>query len=145
VASTVASLGDGVGTGVVVRDGSGLDPGDRVTCRLLHSLASADDGGPIDVGLPVAGTDGTLAVRFIDSPITGALRAKTGSINGVASLSGVVAAQGGEVLSFSSILNDLGRTADALPLQDALATALVRFPDIPGLDELGPEAYPAAA
>lgn len=145
VASTVASLGDGVGTGVVVRDGSGLDPGDRVTCRLLHSLASADDGGPIDVGLPVAGTDGTLAVRFLDSPVTGALRAKTGSINGVASLSGVVAAQGGEVLSFSSILNDLGREVDALRLQDALATALVRFPDIPGLDELGPEAYPAAA
>lgn len=144
VSDTLASLAEPT-AGVVVQDGSGLDPDDRVTCRLLHDLVDDDDGGPIDRGLAVAGTTGTLTMRFVGTPMTGQLRAKTGTINGVASLSGVVTTQGGFELSFSSILNDIARAADAGPLETALGEALVRFPDLPSLEEIGPQGYPGAA
>jgi D-alanyl-D-alanine carboxypeptidase/D-alanyl-D-alanine-endopeptidase (penicillin-binding protein 4) len=145
VATTLSSLGL-AGDALVVRDGSGLDPGNQVTCRLLHGvLAATDDGGAIDVGLAVAGTTGTLSRRFLGTPVQGQVRAKTGSIRGVASLSGFANSRGGFELTFSSILNGVERFDEGVPLQDALAAALVRYPDLPDLDEIGPEGYPAAA
>lgn len=145
VSETMSELGLPTG-GLSVLDGSGLHPGNRVTCRLLHDLLGATGpGGPIDAGLAVAGTDGTLAERFLGTPASGLLRAKTGSIRGVASLSGFARTQGGEELVFSSILNGIDRFDGAVPLHDTLASALVRYPDLPALDEIGPAGYPAAA
>jgi len=147
-AAVVARLEDlGLSTeGLVVADGSGLDPANRVTCRLLHDvLAAADPGGALDQGLAVAGSTGTLARRFVDTPVSGLLRAKTGSIRGVASLSGYVATRDGGQIVFSAIQNGIDRFDDGLPFQDALADALVAYPALPSLDEIGPDGYPDAA
>lgn len=140
VAATLAAMGLPTG-GVAVWDGSGLDPGNRVSCRLLHDLLAVGDDGPVDDGLAVAGTSGTLTRRFVDSPVRGRLRAKTGSIKGVASLSGFASTVGGFELTFASIVNGVDRFDDGLPLQDALGTALVSYPDLPSLDEIGPAGY----
>ncbi len=131
--------------GVRLRDGSGLDPANQVTCRLLHDLLAASDDGPIDEGLPVAGASGTLTDRFVGTPVSGRLRAKTGSLRGVASLSGFANTQGGFQLTFSSIVNGVDRFQAGLPLHDALGSALVRYPDLPSLEEIGPAGYAAAA
>ncbi|MDP9452027.1 MAG: D-alanyl-D-alanine carboxypeptidase/D-alanyl-D-alanine-endopeptidase [Actinomycetota bacterium] len=141
VADTLASLGLPT-DGLAVVDGSGLDPTNQVTCQLLHDmLEDTVAGGPVDRGLAVAGSSGTLARRFLDTPALGALRAKTGSLRGVASLSGFVESQGGTELTFASIFNGIDRIDDGIPLQDLLGTALVRYPDLPTLAEIGPEGY----
>ncbi len=141
VADALGSLGLPT-AGLAVVDGSGLDPTNQVSCQLLHGVLEATiDGGPVDRGLSVAGASGTLARRFLDTPAQGQLRGKTGSLRGVASLSGFVSAQGGTELTFASIFNGLDRSDDGGPLQDSLARALVRYPDLPTLAEIGPEGY----
>ena len=145
VESTMASLGLPTG-GLVVADGSGLDPSNRVTCRLLHEvLERTDDGDALDRGLAIAGVTGTLARRFVDTPVTGLLRGKTGSIRGVASLSGYVNTRDGGELTFSAIQNGIDRFDDGLPFQDTLAAALAAYPALPTLEEIGPEGYRVAA
>jgi D-alanyl-D-alanine carboxypeptidase/D-alanyl-D-alanine-endopeptidase (penicillin-binding protein 4) len=111
--------------GVAVHDGSGLDRGDHVTCRLLVALLQhAAVDGPIRRGLPIAAQTGTLAKRFLGTPVAGHLRAKTGSITGVAALAGFADSREGR-LTFANILNGIGTYADARRVQDALGAALV--------------------
>ena len=109
---------------VVVRDGSGLDPGNRITCRLLAAiLSNAQTDGSIVSGLPVAAQSGTLYKRFLATPVAGRLRAKTGSIGGVASLAGYADGPTG-VLTFAQVLNGV-RQVDGQRVQDSLGAALV--------------------
>lgn len=145
ISSTLASLGLPT-DGLVVADGSGLDPANRVTCRLLHEVLEAtDDGDALDRGLAVAGVTGTLARRFVDTPVSGQLRGKTGSIRGVASLSGFVATRDGSELTFSSIQNGIDRFDDGLPFQDTLGAVLADYPALPSFEEIGPAGYADAA
>lgn len=111
--------------GVVVRDGSGLDRGNRVTCRALVAvLDGAQPNGPLARGLPIAAQTGTLYKRFLATPVAGRLRAKTGSITGVAALAGFADAPVGE-LTFAHVLNGIGSYAAAQRVQDALGAVLV--------------------
>jgi D-alanyl-D-alanine carboxypeptidase/D-alanyl-D-alanine-endopeptidase (penicillin-binding protein 4) len=128
--------------GLRVLDGSGLDREDRLTCRLLHDvLAAAPEDGPLVDGLAVAGRTGTLATRMRGSAAEGRLRAKTGTLDSVASLAGEVTAADGSRLLFAQILN--GVTADqGRDLQDLLGAALGSFPDTPALADLGPVGHP---
>lgn len=110
--------------GVVIADGSGLSDLARLTCGSLTALLvarSADLAGR----LPVAGQDGTLARRFVNAPVAGHLRAKTGSLDGVAALAGYADNTGGATLSFSFIINGLPRGGSGRALQDAVVAALV--------------------
>jgi serine-type D-Ala-D-Ala carboxypeptidase/endopeptidase (penicillin-binding protein 4) len=78
--------------------------------------------------LPIAGLDGTLRSRLKDTAAHGSLRAKTGTINGVASLSGVVQSRGGELLAFTIILEDKGPGAQQFrSVQNRIAQALSEF------------------
>jgi D-alanyl-D-alanine carboxypeptidase/D-alanyl-D-alanine-endopeptidase (penicillin-binding protein 4) len=125
--------------GVVAADGSGLDRSDRVTCRLLLAvLTRAGPGGPIGAGLPVAGRNGTLWKRFGGTAISGRLRAKTGSLEGVAGLSGWASGRGGETLTFSLLVNGLPREAVGRAVEDRVAAALVAYPQAPDPETLGP-------
>ena len=143
--STLADLGLSM-AGVDVVDGSGLDRGNRVTCRLLHDLLrEVDAGGEVEGGLAVAGVTGTLARRFLDTPVSGHLRAKTGSLNNVAALAGYADTRNEGELTFAFVLNGLGLRADPTPAQSALADLLVAYPDVPALAELGPAAWPGLA
>jgi len=90
-------------------DGSGMSANDRIAPRALtHLLAYASHqpwGAPWRSSFPVAGVDGTLAGRFKTSPLKGRLWAKTGTLNETNALSGYLAANSGQTLAFSIMVN----------------------------------------
>jgi D-alanyl-D-alanine carboxypeptidase/D-alanyl-D-alanine-endopeptidase (penicillin-binding protein 4) len=127
---------------VALVDGSGLSRLNRLQPAAVSRLlarAAADDGSddverlqPVLSGLPVGGFSGTLADRYREGaaalPAAGVLRAKTGTLDGVSALAGLLRTADGRLLAF-----DL--TADAVPpganrqaeaALDALAGALAR-------------------
>jgi D-alanyl-D-alanine carboxypeptidase/D-alanyl-D-alanine-endopeptidase (penicillin-binding protein 4) len=87
----------------------------------------------------VAGQTGTLIRRFLDTPAVGKVRAKTGSLNGVAGLSGWITGGDGRSLEFSLIANDLPSESAGMALQDRLVAALATYPKAPAPEEIGPE------
>src|SRR5206468_4167582 len=119
-------------SGVDVLDGSGLAHGDRVTCRLLVAiLDSAPSRALITRGLPIAAQTGTLYKRFLATPVAGHLRAKTGSVTGVAGLAGFADGADGRSLTFAFEQNDVGST-EGEARQDELGMALVTARRCPG-------------
>ncbi|MGH4007181.1 MAG: D-alanyl-D-alanine carboxypeptidase/D-alanyl-D-alanine endopeptidase [Pseudonocardiaceae bacterium] len=123
-------------SGVTLMDGSGLSVQDAVPATLLASLlsvAAAPDESqrrtaalrPMLVGLPVAGSSGTLADRY-DGPAGGGrgwVRAKTGTLTGVNSLAGTVLDADGRVLVFA-LLSNGPNPVSVRPRLDVLATQL---------------------
>ena len=102
-ASSVAEFlaGLGVDTGsVVVADGSGLARANRTTARALTQLLAAmyrsEHRDAFLRALPISGIDGTLAERMSERGARHRVRAKTGYLNSVSSLSGYLYAGGGE-------------------------------------------------
>lgn len=113
--------------GAVLDDGSGLARTDRLGTRtLLDVLATAASPerplltGLVE-GLPVAGFNGSLALRFSVGADQGLgwVRAKTGTLTGVHGLAGVVTARDGAVLTFVAIA-DRVRIRNALFARDRL-------------------------
>lgn len=90
-------------------DGSGMSPSDEVTPRattlLLAYAARQPWGGAYRATLPVAGVDGTLSGRFLQSPMKRKVEAKTGTLNGVHSLSGYMTTASGRSLAFAIYCN----------------------------------------
>jgi D-alanyl-D-alanine carboxypeptidase/D-alanyl-D-alanine-endopeptidase (penicillin-binding protein 4) len=80
--------------GVSVADGSGLDRANRLTSRFLAALLLRMNQHPYAAqylaSMAVAGRRGTLRNLFIGTPIEGRLYAKTGTLTGVRSISGVL-------------------------------------------------------
>jgi D-alanyl-D-alanine carboxypeptidase/D-alanyl-D-alanine-endopeptidase (penicillin-binding protein 4) len=114
-------------TGLDLKDGSGLAPADRVTCEtLLGTLALARDArfAALDRGLPVAGSPGTLATR--GDGLEGQLRAKTGYIDDVAGLAGIV--DDGEHLRFAFLANDSFSAAGGRAIADEVARLVAAYP-----------------
>ena len=122
VSDALARRGLRVGEGIALHDGSGLSQSQKVTCRLLASALAPPHPGL--AGLPVAGRTGTLRTRFRGSPAEERLRAKTGSLDGVSALAGVVEDAAGRRMSFAYLVNGLAEGATARSEQDALASAL---------------------
>jgi D-alanyl-D-alanine carboxypeptidase len=124
VAPTIEALGLPA-DGLRVEDATGHDRDNAVTCRLLVALLT--DGPAADHlvdSLPVAAETGTLTDRFVGTRVAGRLRAKTGSIRGVAALVGQADAGGGHRVTFAYVLNGLGDD-DGRGLLDDLGLALV--------------------
>ncbi|MFN2537421.1 MAG: D-alanyl-D-alanine carboxypeptidase/D-alanyl-D-alanine-endopeptidase [Mycobacteriales bacterium] len=121
VAGTAAALQKLGVSGFALRDASGLSALDKVqpltVARLLARAAADPTYAPLLSGLPVAGFDGTLSKRFRrlpTSPAAGAVRAKTGTLNGVSALAGFVTTRTGGVLAMDI-------TADRVPVPGTLA------------------------
>uniref|UniRef100_UPI0025BA92E3 D-alanyl-D-alanine carboxypeptidase/D-alanyl-D-alanine-endopeptidase n=1 Tax=Herbiconiux sp. TaxID=1871186 RepID=UPI0025BA92E3 len=104
---------------LVIADGSGLSDDNGVPTDFLSRLfikINAHEGnlGVIAAGLPVAGQSGTLAGRFGGSPAAGSVIAKTGWIDTGYTLSGIVSAGDGSVLTFAFFaLDDVSDSARA--------------------------------
>jgi D-alanyl-D-alanine carboxypeptidase/D-alanyl-D-alanine-endopeptidase (penicillin-binding protein 4) len=98
-------------------DGCGLSPQDLITPRALTRLlvyASQQPWGTeYRASLPVGGVDGTLDDRFLHSPLTGKVFAKTGTISGVNTLSGYLDTASGKTVVFSVMCNDHGPGSNA--------------------------------
>ena len=115
---------------VVLSDGSGLARDDLVTPRamvlLLRYAARQPWGDDFISTLPVAGVDGTLEDRMKNTPATGVIEAKTGTIEHDHSLSGYATTLRGEYLAFSILCNnDAQHGPGASATIDAIATAMV--------------------
>ena len=123
---------------IAVVDGSGLDRGDKLTCSVLQRVVAGSPDA-LAAGLPVAGRNGTLFRRFLGTPAAGRVWAKTGSLEGVAALSGFVTAQGNRNVAFTLLSNDLASTAAGVGLQDRVVNVLTAYPRAPSADELGPK------
>ncbi len=136
VRATLRRLGASAGIHTV--DGSGLSPQDRITPAALARLISMAASPryprlrPIITGLPVAGFSGTLSAaenRFVtklSAPADGLVRAKTGTLDNVRALAGLVVDKDGRLLSFAFMINRVPAktmTASATVL-DRLAAAL---------------------
>ncbi|MCE2532118.1 MAG: CapA family protein [Acidimicrobiia bacterium] len=90
----------------VPADGSGLSPSNRLSCSQVTDVL--DLGGPdgyVGANLAVAGRSGTMENRYRNSPVADLVKAKTGTLDGVASIAGFARAASGDVFSFASILN----------------------------------------
>jgi D-alanyl-D-alanine carboxypeptidase/D-alanyl-D-alanine-endopeptidase (penicillin-binding protein 4) len=115
---------------VSLSDGSGLDRSDLVTpgavIKLLrHMYASPARESWLSL-LPVGGQDGTLSTRFPDSPAAGHIRAKTGTLNHVSTLSGYAERRDGSWLAFSILVNNYnGQAAEVRSVMDRICTLLV--------------------
>jgi serine-type D-Ala-D-Ala carboxypeptidase/endopeptidase (penicillin-binding protein 4) len=96
--------------GTVLDNASGLSRKTRISARTLVSIvrSAANDltvGPEFLASLGIAGTDGTLHRRFLGTPAERKVRAKSGSLSGAVSLTGVLETEGGEKLAFSTIFN----------------------------------------
>jgi len=74
--------------------------------------------------LPIAGIDGTLEKRMIDTPAQGNVRAKTGTVTGVSALAGYVTAPNGHMIAFGIINQGVRRASVARDFQDRICVAL---------------------
>jgi D-alanyl-D-alanine carboxypeptidase/D-alanyl-D-alanine-endopeptidase (penicillin-binding protein 4) len=84
--------------------------------RLLRFIRQHPGWNTFAAGLPRSGSAGSLRTRFVNTPLAGQVRAKTGSIAGVNTLSGYIERRDGKVLTFSVQANH-----HALPSQQILA------------------------
>ncbi|WP_230686478.1 D-alanyl-D-alanine carboxypeptidase/D-alanyl-D-alanine endopeptidase [Catellatospora vulcania] len=95
-------------------DGSGMSPKNKISPKVLTGLLVKAAGGTDSHlsdffnGLPVAGWSGTMTLRFAKSKSGfGVVRAKSGTLNFVNSLSGVVQTADGRLLAFAVLAENV--------------------------------------
>ena len=112
-----------------VADGSGLSLYNYVSPELLVRLLAMAwqheaTRSHLLPSLPIAGVDGTLERRMRGTAAQGNVRAKTGTVEGVSSLSGYATSPEGHVLVFSIINQGVGRTATGRDWQDKVCEVM---------------------
>jgi D-alanyl-D-alanine carboxypeptidase/D-alanyl-D-alanine-endopeptidase (penicillin-binding protein 4) len=119
---------------VLFDEGSGLSRAALVTPNaivgLLRHMSRHRHAREFLASLPVAGVDGTLAARMKGTAAERNVRAKTGTIRYVNSLSGHVTTAAGERLVFSLMLNNYAPPENAPTARadlDAVAVMLAEF------------------
>ena len=117
----------------LLADGSGLSRHNLISAgaigRLLEYVHRQSYGTAFRQWLPAAGTDGTLRWRMKDPILKGRVQAKTGSMEGVRTLSGFLETVHGETLAFVILANHLrGDEKDLEALQAEFLQVLVQAP-----------------
>ena len=110
-----------------IRDGSGLSEENRaspgVFVQTLEFMAASPLWEAFLSTLPEAGMRRELA-RMYRSPAAGNLKAKTGTLERVSALSGMVRTQSGERILFSILSNDVASTSRAKRAEDQIGIRL---------------------
>ncbi len=122
-----------------LKDGSGLDRGNRVTCaNLVSALALADrpELATLHDGLPVAGQNGTLFDQFVGTSLAGNFRGKTGSLDGVTGLTGVF--DQGRRIRFAFLDNGSFTETQGGAIRVQIGEIIGGYPDAPPVDALVP-------
>jgi D-alanyl-D-alanine carboxypeptidase/D-alanyl-D-alanine-endopeptidase (penicillin-binding protein 4) len=130
-------VGLGVGEdSVVIQNGSGLSRDISLSASAI-SLVFSDMYESKYVGaeyigsLSVAGLDGTLRKRFREEDTIGKIRGKTGSLNWVFCVGGLVFGHDGDTYSLVILMNELkSSSVHARTLQDSFLDKLIRSPDV---------------
>jgi D-alanyl-D-alanine carboxypeptidase/D-alanyl-D-alanine-endopeptidase (penicillin-binding protein 4) len=117
---------------MIIADGSGLSRLDLVTPRqiadLLNYIYRHNIFPTFYQTLPIAGVDGSLALRMTRSKAENNVRAKTGYLGGVRSMCGYVFTADNEPVCFSIIVNNFIVPATlADNLQDLVCLRLANF------------------
>lgn len=131
VREIVGSLGVDMST-YEAKDCSGLSDMGKISASVLaHSLALAENPKQphlrsLTSDLPVAGLDGTLHNRFLNTAAAGIVRAKTGSLEKARSLTGIVPTSSGDILIYSVVVADYpdGHSGQILDEMDRMVDAL---------------------
>jgi len=135
-------LGAGCSGAFCARDGSGLSADNKVTAdltaRLIAVMASDEKlGAAYRASFAQPGADGTLKNRFKETNLFGAkVLGKSGFIDGVCCLSGIVEVENGARVSYSVLCNK-ALPKIAKPQQEAIVARIAR--------EIGPERNSRAA
>jgi serine-type D-Ala-D-Ala carboxypeptidase/endopeptidase (penicillin-binding protein 4) len=113
-------------------DGSGLSRRDVITAEALLTVLrrtyAADPQSPLITGLPIAGTDGSLANRMRGTAAERKVMAKTGTMSNIRSLAGYVTTADGERLAFVVMVNNFeGASLAATQAVDRVAVRLAEF------------------
>lgn len=104
---------------LVVADASGLSKQNKITAKmmgeLLFKIRKEEKYSLIYAGLPVGGVSGTLRNRFITTApsAVGLVRAKTGTLNGTATLAGYVQSTDREYV-FVTLADEIAKGNSAL-------------------------------
>jgi D-alanyl-D-alanine carboxypeptidase/D-alanyl-D-alanine-endopeptidase (penicillin-binding protein 4) len=121
-------------TGYRADNGSGLFDSTEVSAKQVTTLLGAAHndfrvGPDLLASLPVGGVDGTLAKRWHGRPAKGHVRAKTGTLDKVATLAGYLALDGLRPLGFAILVNDIppGQRGSARAAADDIVDALTAY------------------
>jgi D-alanyl-D-alanine carboxypeptidase len=104
---------------LIVADASGLSRKNKITAKLMGELLFKIRSNPkyslIYSGLPIGGVSGTLRTRFLTTAPSaiGLVRAKTGTLNGTATLAGYVESTDREYV-FVTLADDIAKGNTAL-------------------------------
>ncbi len=114
-----------------IADGSGLSLYNYLTPRLLvrllrYAYQRSDVYAHFLPALPIAGIDGTLSKRMRSGSALGNVRAKTGTVEGISTLSGYCTAANGRTLVFSIMNAGIRHTSTGRNFQDRVCQALTR-------------------
>ncbi|MFZ0453628.1 MAG: D-alanyl-D-alanine carboxypeptidase/D-alanyl-D-alanine-endopeptidase [Ignavibacteriaceae bacterium] len=115
-------------------DGSGVSRYNLVSAELILSILKYLYMNKPDIyqkfynSLPIAGIDGTLKRRMLNTSAQNNVHAKTGSLRGVSSLSGYVTSKNNHEIAFSILMeNFVGSSSKARNIQDLICEMLAEY------------------
>jgi D-alanyl-D-alanine carboxypeptidase/D-alanyl-D-alanine-endopeptidase (penicillin-binding protein 4) len=132
-------------------NGSGLSHTIHISARQIAQVllagTRASFGPDWLASFAVGGKDGTLRSRFAGHPVAGYVRGKTGTLNGVAALSGFVTVDGAHSVCFSVLTNGFRdrRKPQVREEQAAIVDAIFGYLKAKAGVEPPPQVVPAAA
>lgn len=112
-----------------IADGSGLSLYNYVSPELLvrflnYAFSKPEIFSHLYPALPIAGVDGTISKRMLDTPAYDNVHAKTGTLDGISSLAGYLTARNGHILSFCIINQGISPARLGRDFQDEVCEAL---------------------
>lgn len=118
-------------SGVEIADGSGVSlynyhSANTQIAMLRYAYLNENIFKYLYPALPVSGKDGTLSKRMTTGNVQGNVHAKTGTLEGVSSLSGYINAPNGHILAFSIIINGVLRNKTGQDFQDRVCNILAQ-------------------